>query len=73
MTTTVDLDYLLMLKLPTITPDDMSPVVRLADVPAGLRSALDQYQFLAVRPILNGEVCVWLHDWNRFPCVCRSP
>ena len=42
MTTTVDLDYLLMLKLPTITPDDMSPVVRLADVPAGLRSALIQ-------------------------------
>lgn len=66
MTTTVDLDYLLMLKLPTITPDDMSPVVRLSDVPEGLRSALDQYQFLAARPILDGEVCVWLHDWNRF-------
>lgn len=66
MTTTEDLDYLLTLKLPTICPDGISSAVRLSDVPKGLRSALDQYQFLAARPILDGEVCVWLHDWNRF-------
>lgn len=64
--TTTELDYLLTLELPTITLEGMSPVVRLSEVPKGLRSALDQYQFLAARPILDGEVCVWLHDWNRF-------
>lgn len=66
MTKTEDLDYLLTLNLPTITPNGMSPVVRLSDVPQGLRSALDQYQFLAARPIVDGEVCVWQHDWNSF-------
>lgn len=44
----------------------MSPVIRLCDVPQGLRPALDEYQFLAARPIVEGEICVFLHDWERF-------
>jgi hypothetical protein len=66
MTKTEDLDYLLTLELPTIAFDGMSPAIRLSDVPQGLRPALDEFQFLAARPIVEGEICVFLHDWERF-------
>lgn len=59
-------DYLQTLKLPAVLVYGRPVAVRYADIPLDLRLALDEFQITAARPLINGELCVWLNDWQRF-------
>lgn len=59
-------DYLQTLKLPAVLVDGRPVAVRYSDIPPDLRHAFDAFQLIAARPIIDGELCVWLTDWQRF-------
>ena len=59
-------DFLRNLKLPVVTEAGVGLGIRRADVPAEMRDAFDHYMLGAGCPVIAGEPCVWLHDWQLF-------
>lgn len=60
------LDFLLTLKLPRIEAAGASPAIRFADVPEILRAAFETFMISTACPVIDGELCAWAQDWDRF-------
>lgn len=66
MRDTAWIDTLRALKLPVIDAPRIGKVIRLADLPLYLREDFDALMVGSGCPIVDGEVCIWPHDWEAF-------
>ena len=69
MRDTVWIDALRALKLPVIDAPRIGKVIRLADIPLDLREDFDALRVGSGCPIVDGEVCIWPHDWEAFRSI----